>query len=220
MVMNLKKPAESEPVGSLHLCFDRLLLQTIERIARKQTRGTRVSWEDAQQVAYEKVLQATQAGKFRKGGVEEFYHWAATVARFAIIDLVRHEQQFHCQSLDQNIPGTDVPLSETIADEFNLSDAFERADLVLKAIEAIALLNRLHPDRAYLQLWQGRVEGKSQAQLAAELGVTQGAISKRWKELCHNIAQILGLLQVDAVKQELGQIHQQKTPRTRSQSKW
>ncbi|GET37981.1 sigma-70 family RNA polymerase sigma factor [Microseira wollei] len=215
-----KKPGESQPQSSLHLYFDRLLLKTIERIARKQTRGTRVSWEDAQQVAYEKVLQATQAGKFRKGGVEEFYHWAATVARFAIIDLVRHEQQFHCQSLDQNIPGTDVPLSETIADEFNLLDAFERADLVLKAIEAIALLNRRYPARAYLKLWQGRVEGKSQAQLAAELGVTQGAISKRWKELCHSIAQILGLLQVDAVKQELGQIHQQKTRRTRSQTKW
>lgn len=218
--MNLKKRAESEPEGSLRLCLDRLLLKTIERIARKQTRGTRVSWEDAKQVAYEKVLQATQAGKFRTGGVEEFYHWAATVARFAIIDLVRHEQQFNCQSLDQNIPGTDVPLSEAIADEFNLSDAFERADLVLKAIEAIALLDRRHPDRGYLKLWQAKIQGKSQAQLAAELGVTQGAISKRWKELCHNIAQILGLLQIDKVKQELGEIQQQKTPRTRSQSKW
>ena len=215
-----QKLGESQPQGSLHLCFDRLLLQTIERIARKQTRGTRVSWEDGKQVAYEKVLQATQAGKFRNGGVEEFYHWAATVARFAIIDLVRHEQQFHCQSLDQNIPGTDVPLSEAIADEFNLLEAYERADLVLKAIEAIALLNRRYPDRAYLKLWQGRVEGKSQAQLAAELGVTQGAISKRWKELCHNIAQILGLLQTDAVKQELGQMQKHKTPRSRSQTKW
>jgi RNA polymerase sigma factor (sigma-70 family) len=219
MVMN-KKPGEFQPEGSLYLCFDPLLLKTIERIARKQTRGTRVFWEDAQQVAYEKVLQAMQAGKFRTGGVEEFYHWAATVARFAIIDLVRHEQQFHCQSLDQNIPGTDVPLSEAIADEFNLLDAYERADLVLKAFEAIADLNRLHPDRGYLKLWQAKIQGKSQAQLAAELGVTQGAISKRWKELCHNIAQRLGLLQVDAVKQELGQIQRQKARRSRSQTKW
>ncbi len=215
-----RKSGESQPQGSLHLCFDQFLLKTIDRIARKQTRGTRVSWEDAKQVAYEKVLQATQAGKFRTGGVEEYYHWAATVARFAIIDLVRHEQQFHCQSLDQNIPGTDVPLSETIADEFSLLDACERADLVLKAVEAIALLNRRYPDRGYLKLWQGRVEGKSQAQLAAELGVTQGAISKRWKELCHHIAQILGLLQVGAVKQQLAQIQPQKTRRIRSQTKW
>ena len=215
-----KQPAESEPEGSLHLCCDRLLLKTIERIARKQTRGTRVSWEDAKQVAYEKVLQATQAGKFRTGGAEEFYHWAATVAKFAIIDLLRHEQQFYCQSLDQNIPGTDVPLSETIADEFSLLDAFERADLVLKAIDAIALLNRRYPDRAYLKLWQAKIQGKSQAQLAAELGVTQGAISKRWKELCHNIAEMLGLLQIDAVKQELKQIHQQKALQSRSQAKW
>lgn len=218
--MNLKKPGESYPEGSLHLYFDRLLLKTIERIARKQTRGTRVSWEDAKQVAYERVLRATQAGKFRNGGVEEFYHWAATVARFAIIDLVRHEQKFHSLSLDLNIPGTDVPLSETIADEFNLLDACERADLVLQAIKAIALLNRHYPDRAYLKLWQGRVEGKSQVQLAAELGITQGAISKRWKELCQSIAQMLGLLQVDAVKQELGQIQKHKTSRLRSQRKW
>jgi len=29
--------------------------KTIERIARKQTRGTTISWEDAAQTAYEKV---------------------------------------------------------------------------------------------------------------------------------------------------------------------
>ena len=131
--MNLKQSG-SEPEAAPNRYFSQIyqsLFQTVERIAQKHTRGTQVCWEDATQVAFEKVLQATQAGKFRTGGVEEYFRWAVTVARFAIIDLVRKDNLCRCQSLDQNIPGTDVPLLETVADEFNLLDAVERADLVV-----------------------------------------------------------------------------------------
>lgn len=194
--------------------------QRVERIARKQTRGTSVSWEDASQNAHIKLLQVVKAGKFRQGRVDEFYRWAATVARFEIIDLVRREQQWNCKSLDQTIPGTDLPLLETIPDDFSALDAVERTDLVLMAIDAIATIDRLYPDRGYLKLWQGRVQGKNQSQLAAELCITQGAISKRWQELSKRIAEALGLLPVENVKQELLATRKQKTGRRRSDTHW
>jgi RNA polymerase sigma factor (sigma-70 family) len=182
----------------------------LERIARKHTRGTAIAWEDAVQAAQIKILEAVRAGKFRHGGAQEFYRWSTTVARFEIIDLVRREKRHPKTSLDQPIIGTDLPLSETIAAEFNLLDSVERSDLVLKALEAIHQLELCHPDRQYLKLWQGMVQGKKQMQLALDLGVSQGAISKRWKELVQRIAEELGLLQVEAVRQEVQHWAEQK----------
>jgi len=194
--------------------------QIVKRIARKHTRGTAVSWEDAAQTAHEKVLQVAQAGKFRQGGEREFYHWAATVARFKIIDLVRREKQENWISLNQNLPGTDLPLLDTIPDEFNLLDAVERTDLVLKAIQAIAAIEQRYPKKGYHKLWRGKVEGKTQIQLAADLGVTQGEISKRWKELLGRIAEELGLLSDEDVKLQLQTTQQHKAVRKRSDLRW
>lgn len=231
-VPQVKEIPNCERAIEQHIC-NRLLIapehqKRVERIARKYTRSTLIAWEDAAQAAHEKVLKVTQAGKFRQGGVEEFYHWAATVARFEIIDHVRKHNHWNWESLDQLIPGTNLPLSETLVDEFNLLDTVERADLVLRAIEAIAQLDRCYPDRGYLKLWQGQVQEKNQSQLATELGVTQGAISKRWKELTKCLAQALNLLQIEGVKQELEvnrqqdteQISGKKAMRARSQANW
>ena len=166
--------------------------QKIAQIAHKYTRNTGIAPEDATQAAYMKILQATQAGKFRQGGVEEFCHWAIVVAKRAILDLVRREQSQSCCSLDQTIPGTDLALLEIIPDRLDLLDNLEQEDLVLRAREVITKIDRRHPHKAYLKLWQGRVQGKSQRQLATELGLTQGAISKRWKELTAHIMNVLG----------------------------
>lgn len=176
--------------------------QRVEKIARKHTRGTSISWEDAAQTAHKKVFEAVKARKFRQGGVKEFYHWAAIVARNEIEDLVRKEKRRKMLSLDETIPGTNVPLLETVADEFNSLDALERADFTLKAIDAIATIDQRYSHRGYLKLWQGLVQGKNQVQLAVELNVSQGEISKRWKELVGRIAQELGLLQADVKREQ------------------
>lgn len=126
----------------------------------------------------------------------------ATVARFEIIDVMRKEKRSHCQSLDQNIRGTELPLLETIADDFNALDTLEKTDLIFQAIATIRDLDRDYPDRAYLKLWQGYVQGKNQVQLAKELGWTQGTVSRRWYELTGRIAKTLGLLQTTDIKQE------------------
>ena len=93
--------------------------QRVERLARRTIRGTFLSWEDAAQEAQLKVLQAARSGKFRQGGIKEFYSWTAAVAYNAIVDLLRRERRGRglriWQSLDQLIPGTDISLWEAIA---------------------------------------------------------------------------------------------------------
>ncbi|MTJ08260.1 sigma-70 family RNA polymerase sigma factor [Anabaena sp. UHCC 0204] len=200
--------------------LDSNYLQRLEKIARKYTRGTSISWEDAIQTAHLKVFQCLQSGKFREGGLEKFYRWAATVARYAIIDFIRQENLRNCQSLDCNIPGTDITLLDTISDEFNILEAAERADLIFKAIEAIYQLEQRYPRQNYLKLWQGKIDGKTQTQLAGELRVSQSEISKRWQELLARIAESLELFKVEDVKHQLPETRQQKREYDRSKKQW
>ncbi|NDJ17143.1 sigma-70 family RNA polymerase sigma factor [Myxacorys almedinensis] len=214
------KPHLGKPHLYESLLIDPLHCRRVERIARKQTRGSAIAWEDAAQAAQMKVLQALRDGKFRQGGVVEFSRWATTVARFEIIDLVRKEKHRSCASLDTALPGTDVPLLDTIADELNAFDSLERSELVLSAIAAIADLDRRHPDRGYLKLWQGQIQSTTQTRLAKELGITQGEVSKRWKELVGNVAETLGLGQPSTLKREHETLRTQKVNRTRSMAQW
>ncbi|MBW4643873.1 MAG: sigma-70 family RNA polymerase sigma factor [Goleter apudmare HA4340-LM2] len=194
--------------------------QRLEKIARKYTRGTSLSWEDAVQTAHLKVFLAFQAGKFRQGSVEQFYYWAIAVARCVIIDSVRRESLRKCQSLDDNIPGTDMSLLETIPDELSTLDAIERADLILQARESIYQLDKCYPHRNYLKLWQGKVDGKTQIQIATELRISQGEVSKRWQELLGRIAELLGVLEIKDMKNKLQRSRQQKTPDNCSTKQW
>jgi RNA polymerase sigma factor (sigma-70 family) len=197
-------------------------LQRVERIAKKQTKGlVSVSWQDAQQMAQMKLIQVVRAGKFRHGGEPEFYRWAATVAQCEIIDFVRKEKpQQSYLSLDQVIPGTDSTWLEYLPDELNLLNSVELADLLLQAREAITELDRAYPDKKYLQLWQGLVQDQNQTQLAAELGITQGAVSKRLQELIARTAEALGLSNIKVVKKELQTQNNLKTGRRRSDVQW
>lgn len=212
--------------GETQVC-DRLLSdgryrQKVEMLARKNTAGTSLWWEDAAQEAQKKVLLAARSGKFRQGGVKEFYSWAAAIALNCIKDLVRKERRrMNCQSLSQTIPGTEIALEETIADDFNSWDAVERANLVLQVREAIETINRRYPGKKYLQLWQGLLKDKTQSQLAADLGVQQPAVSKIQKELLRRVAAELGLLTVEQVRREQQAIHQgkEKSPKLASDNK-
>jgi RNA polymerase sigma factor (sigma-70 family) len=194
--------------------------QRLEKIARKYTKGTGLHWEDAFQIAHLKVLMAFQAGKFKQGGIEQFYYWAVTVARCVIIDSVRKETLRKYQSLDDKIPGTDIFLLDTIPDEFNTSEAIERADLILKALESIYELDKCYPHRDYLKLWQGKVDGKTQTQIATELRISQGEVSKRWQELLGRIAELLGLLEIKDMKDKLKKNRQPNRSSNRSIQQW
>ena len=194
--------------------------QRLEKIARKYTSGTGLSWEDAFQTAYLKVFLALQAAKFREGNIEQFYYWAIAVARCVIIDFVRRESLRKCKSLDDNIPGTDMSVLDTIPDEYSTLDATERADLILKALESIYQLDKRYPHRNYLKLWQGKVDGKTQTQIAAELRISQGEVSKRWQELLVRIAELLGLLEIKDLQEKQLRYRQQKTAYNRSTKQW
>ncbi|ARV57441.1 RNA polymerase subunit sigma-70 [Nostocales cyanobacterium HT-58-2] len=202
------------------LLRDSYYRQKLEKIARKYTWNTSLSWEDAVQTAHLKVLQAVQAAKFRQGGIKEFYHWAATVAKCEIIDFVRKQSLRNCQSLDCNIPGTDISLLDTIPDEFSTLEATERADLIIKAIEAIYQLEQTYPHQKYLKLWQEKRDGKTQTQIAAELGVSQSEVCKRWHKLVELVAEVLGLLKFENVNQKQQKPHKQKSVRDRSTKQW
>jgi RNA polymerase sigma factor (sigma-70 family) len=218
--MILKQKSEQSECYYQELLHDSHYQQKLEKIARKYTKNTGLSWEDGFQAAHLKIFQAVQAGKFQQGGVEQFYHWATTVAKCEMIDFVRKERLRNCQSLDCNIPQTDIPLLDTIPDEYNALDAVERADLIIQAIETIHQLDQSYPHQKYLQLWQSKIDGKTQTQVAAELGISQSEVCKRWQELVERITVMLGLLEFEDVKRNQQAIRKQKTERKRSTKQW
>ncbi|MBD2414819.1 RNA polymerase subunit sigma-70 [Nostoc calcicola FACHB-389] len=215
--MILKQQSESYYQELLH---DSHYQQKLEKIARKYTKNTGLTWEDSFQAAHLKIFQAVQDGKFQQGGVEQFYHWATTVAKCEMIDSVRKEKQRNCQSLDCNIPETDISLLDTIPDEYNALDAVERADLIIKSIETIHQLDQSYPHQKYLQLWQSKIDEKTQTQIAAELGISQSEVCKRWQELVECIAEALGLLEFEGVKRKHQVTRKHKTIRERSTKQW
>jgi RNA polymerase sporulation-specific sigma factor len=204
---------------SKYLVIDAEHEQLIIKIARKYTRGCSISWEDAAQTAMMRVYEVVKAGKFHQGGVAEFQRWATVVARYEIINFVKKERLRNHHSLDATIVGTDLSLIETIPDESNLWDAVTRADLMSRAKQAIIDLDSRDSDRGYLQLWQLMVAGKNQTQQASALGISQGEVSKRWKELVGRVAMELGLLEAEPVK-HTQQNTQLKHTRRRSKATW
>ncbi|BAZ08287.1 hypothetical protein NIES4071_00920 [Calothrix sp. NIES-4071] len=206
-------------VNPLSYSHDYLLLdlkhrRIIEKIAKKFVQGTSLSWEDAVQTAYMKVLEAYSAGRFRHGGAEEFSHWATVVARYEIIDFVRKELRKQCQSLDQVVPGTDISILDNISDELSF-DAVERADFTVQVIKAVKKLDQRYPERRYLKLWQGLVKTRTQTELALELGVSQPEVSRRRKELALRVVIELGLTPPDSTKNQ-----NQKQLRRRTKTSW
>lgn len=213
-------PSKQAAEPNEQLLIDSKYREIVEKIARKHTRNSSMSWEDAAQTAHIKVFRMVQAGKFCSHQANNFYCWAATVARNAVIDFVRKETLRNCPSLDKAIPGTDVSLLDTVADKFDLLEAVERADIVIVAKEAIKKLAQLYPEREYLKLWQGLLEGKKQTQLALDLQITQSEVSRRRKELLQRVAEELGLLQPEAIEKEQKQARKSKASRKRSQEQW
>jgi RNA polymerase sigma factor (sigma-70 family) len=167
-------------------------LARISQIARKQTRGSTVDWQDALQTAQLKLIVSIRAGKFTYGTEQDFDRWAMAVTRFEIIDLVRKSKCREWESLDRPL-ADNLTLLDTIADPLNSFTTVEIADLVIQVKTAIINLDRLYPDRSYYQLWLGKVNEQTQAEIARGLGLTQSAISKRWQELLCRLTIELGL---------------------------
>jgi RNA polymerase sigma factor (sigma-70 family) len=198
----VKLPARH--LDSAQKLYDRLLKSlhyrcTLEKIARKTTRGTSLSWEDAVQAAHEKIMLAIQSNKFQYGSVKEFYRWSTTVARCTMIDLIRREKLRRYSSLDTPIADTDIPLIETIADPSNLWDSVERTNLLLEINFVLQTLDAQYPNRGYLKLWEGKILGTRQMQLASELNIKQGTVSKRWKELTQAVVAALEISDMNMI---------------------
>jgi RNA polymerase sigma factor (sigma-70 family) len=173
-ISSLHKTAATTQPNYEQRLTDPAHLNRIAQIARKQTRGSNIDWQDALQSAQLKLITAIRAGKFTYGTEQDFDRWATTVARFEIIDLVRKSKCRECDRTDR-ILTANLTILDTIA--------LETADLVYRIRAAIINLDRRYPDRSYYQLWLGKVNEQTQAEIAQGLGLTQSAISKRWQEL-------------------------------------
>lgn len=155
--------------------------QKLRKIAYKYSIGNAVHWQDICQSAQLKIIEAVKKGKFNHQ-LGDFYHWALTVGKYCIIDLIRKENRKNTVSLDQEIKGTELSLLDTIADDFNILDSLEKAELISKLLQSIKTIESRYPHKGYGQLWQAKLAGKTQQEIAVELNITQGAVSKRWKQ--------------------------------------
>jgi|GEM_PF-1274827 len=199
------------------LLRDQKLRQKVEILARQKTKDTPVSWQDAAQVVYIKIIVGVRRPKFSWLGVPQFYQWTEKSAISAINDLIRKEKRlrdgsFQEPSLDapragEDTEGETLTLGDTIPDE-KFSEAVKLAESVEEVGTAVEQIDRRYPEKGYLALWRGLVQEKDESELAAELGVKQPEISKRRRELSFRIAGELGLLTFEEVKQELQAIRQ------------
>ena len=180
-------------------CFDSLKyrlsepehLRKITQIAHKQTRCTNVDWQDALQTAQFKLIKGLRAGKFT-GTDAEFDRWALTVAKFAIIDLVRSSMRHHTHSIDW-LSENHLAIIDTLTNFDDELANIESADFAWQVRERVLAFDRLYPTRSYYRLWLGKVNDQTQSEIARELGLTQGTISKRWQELIAYLASELGM---------------------------
>ncbi len=180
-------------------CFDSLKyrlsepehLRRITQIAHKQTRCTNVDWQDALQTAQFKLIKGLRAGKFI-GTDAEFDRWALTVAKFAIIDLVRSSMRHHTQSIDR-LSADHLAIVDTLTNFDDELANIESADFAWQVRERVLAFDRLYPTRSYYRLWLGKVNDQTQSEIAQEIGLTQGTISKRWRELIAYLASELGM---------------------------
>ncbi len=198
----------SPPISYEYRLTDPDHVQRITQIARRQTRGSNVDWQDAFQAAQLKLVLTIRAGKFSYGNEQDFDRWATTVARFEIIDLVRKGQRQVWDSIDQLSPN-ELTILDTIRDNSRSPmTLLEVAELIGRVRAAIITLDRLYPGRCYYRLWLGKVNEKKQTEIAQEMGLSQGTISKRWQELLIRLA---GELDLDPPPRDA---------RNRSQQKW
>jgi RNA polymerase sigma factor (sigma-70 family) len=168
--------------------FERLLVKTehlnrLQKIARKTTKGSLVSWEDAAQIANLKLLQAVRAGKFGQGSDENFYRWAAHVSKNEIIDFVRKESRLTHVSLHQTIAGTDLLLLEILPGESDPLNRLETSDLVTQVFDMLLQIDAQYPHKKYRQIYLRHASKQTQTEIAQAMGISQSAVSKRIREV-------------------------------------
>lgn len=196
----------------------------VENLAKKFFLGTPYSWEDATQIAFEKVLKAARAGQFRQGNVDYFYRWSLRVAHNCIRDLVRKNNrenlQYRTQSLNQTLSlDTETTLDQLKSSSINLWESIENADTFEQIEAAVQRIHQQYPQKDFLQIWEGLAAEKKQTEIAKMLEVKQAEVSKRKQELAFRVGKELGWFSVQELEEKLKQIRQGK-PQSRSQQQW
>ncbi|MGG6297591.1 sigma-70 family RNA polymerase sigma factor [Leptolyngbya sp. AN02str] len=157
----------------------------INRLARRKTYGTEISWEDAAQTAYLRILQQFRNGRFARNHANyNVQGWVMVVARNAILDLLKEARRKRALSLDTVIAESNETYLDQQRYPVDVAMQLEHRDFAIAAIHIIAKLDQQHPERHYLKIVHGRFyQNKSQAQLAQELNLKQPTISRRLAQL-------------------------------------
>jgi RNA polymerase sigma factor (sigma-70 family) len=159
------------------------------QIARKQTRHTPHSWEDAYQAACAKLWEATRQGKFRQGNLEDYCHWAAKVCCRTILDYLKHSHQRQYRSLDQPLPGTDIPLVDTLEAQFNSMDVVERTELHQQIQKSLADLDRKHATTLYSTIGHALLLDIPQKEIGQTLTLDPSQVSRHVKRIREHLGQ-------------------------------
>lgn len=165
----------------IKLLFCSNFQQKLRKIAHKYSIGNTLDWQDIYQSAQLKIIEAVNKGKFNNQ-LGDFSYWALTIGKYYILDLIYQENRKNTVSLDKKNYGTDLSVLDTITEGFSILDSLEKAELISKLLQSIQTLESRYPQKEYSKLWEAKLAGKTQQEIAIEMNITQSAVSKRWKQ--------------------------------------
>jgi RNA polymerase sigma-70 factor (ECF subfamily) len=154
-------------------------------------RGWGLSDEDAADV-FQEVFQAVAAhlGNFRRARAgDTFRGWLRTITRNKVHDLHRRRERE-----PPGVGGSEarhflaqVP-QESPVEEVSTAEAFD-GELLHRAL---ALIREDFEPRTWSAFWQTAVEGRATADVAADLGMSPGAVRVAKSRVLHRLREDLG----------------------------
>ena len=122
--------------------LDENYLKIVKNVTSKYSNPSKLEWDDLQQEIHIQVIKALKKRKFNKGNIKSFNAWIATIARNKSIDLVRKQKRNQSPVSLNIFIEEDLTLLDNIADEFNLSNEVEFADLIIKTREFVGNIDK------------------------------------------------------------------------------
>jgi RNA polymerase sporulation-specific sigma factor len=201
--------------------LDENYLKIVKNVTSKYSNPSKLEWDDLQQEIHIEVIKALKKRKFNKGNIKSFNAWIATIARNKSIDLVRKQKRNQSPVSLNIFIEEDLTLLDNIADEFNLSNEVEFADLIIKTREFVGNIDKENPKKQCLEIYNRLCQGKTQTIIAKELKISQGEVAKRRQEIGIKILEKLGFLSEQQAIIEINKIRQSKGKKCkRSQHRW
>jgi len=135
---------------------------------------------------------AANLGRFRKErSADTFRGWLATIARNKARDHFRNRatEPDAAGGTDASLRFQQIPEPEVASDSVDVSDDVLLDELLLKALESI---RREFQERTWQAFQETVVRGRAAADVAADLGMTAGAVRVAKSRVLHRLRRELG----------------------------